>query len=177
MAKEQQQEVDLMFLLGRIKDFYHSLLAAFYRMAQFVFKYWIILVVLVVGGYFLGMLWQSVVGKKKDAVILVQNNFGSTNYVYNAIELLNIKSGQYDMSFLKQNGFDGTEPEIVEVVIEPIVSLKDLLDQSEPNDRNIDFYMTEISVEDDVMESQVFYPQYRYHKRPLLDANCIWRPE
>lgn len=167
MAKEQPQEVDLMFLLDKVKDFYHGLLASFYRAMQFIKKYWIILLVLLVGGYFLGMLWKDAVGKKRSAVILVQNNFGSSNYVYNAIELLNIKSQQQDKSFLKQNGFGSEEPEIVELVVEPVLSLRDLLEQSEPNDRNIDFYLSELSVEDDVMESEIFYPQYKYHKITL----------
>jgi len=164
MAKQQPQEVDLMFLLGKVREFYHSLLASFYKGMQFIKRYWIVLLVLLVGGYFLGMFWQDAIGKKRNAVILVQNNFGSTNYVYNAIELLNIKSSQQDRSFLKQHGFNSDEPEILEIIVEPVMNLRDLLEESEPNDRNIDFYMTELSTEEDVMKSEVFYPQYRYHK-------------
>ena len=104
---------------------------------------------------------------KREAVIIVQNNFGSSSYVYNAVEVLNTKCKQIDEDFLKRFGFNAENPEIQDITIEPVVSVMDLLKISEPNDRNIDTYISKIEIEEDLMVSEIFYPQYRFHKITL----------
>jgi len=96
--------------------------------------------------------------------MIVQNNFGSSSYVYDAVEILNIKCKQIDETFLEQVGLNTETPEILDIVIEPVVSVNDLLKVSEPNDRNIDTYISRIDIEEDLMVSEIFYPQYHYHK-------------
>lgn len=160
----KNEEIDLFYVFDKIRDFYHGMLANFYRFVQFLKKYWWILLIIIVGGYFAGQFWQRSLRPMKEAVLIVQNNFGSTNYVYNAIEILNIKSKQEDEAFLKQYGFNPEEPEIKEVTIEPVVSVMDLLEKSEPNDRNIDTYMSRIDFEEEILLSEIFYPEYHYHK-------------
>jgi hypothetical protein len=122
---------------------------------------------MIVGGYLGGKFWQKSERPKRQAVMIVQNNFGSSSYVYEAIETLNTKCKQIDEEFLAQIGLNTESPEILEIEIEPVISVNDLLKVSEPNDRNIDTYISRIEIEDDLMVSEIFYPQYQYHKITL----------
>ncbi|KRO67588.1 MAG: hypothetical protein ABR84_05905 [Cryomorphaceae bacterium BACL21 MAG-121220-bin10] len=165
--EKHSEEVDLFFVLKKLKNAYLGWLARLYRSAQFLKKHWIALAVIVIGGFFVGQFWQQSLRPKREAVIIVQNNFGSSSYVYNAVEVLNTKCKQIDEDFLKRFGFNAENPEIQDITIEPVVSVMDLLKISEPNDRNIDTYISKIEIEEDLMVSEIFYPQYRFHKITL----------
>lgn len=163
----KNEEIDLFYVFDRLRDFYHGMLANFYRFVQFLKKYWWILLILIVGGYFAGQFWQSFSRPKKEAIIIVQNNFDSTNYVYNAVELLARKSGQEDTLFLKDIGINPDVTKILEVKIEPIVNVLELMDKTLPSDRNLDIYLAKVEIEEDVLTSNLFYPEYKYHKITL----------
>jgi hypothetical protein len=167
MAQNNQEEIDLFVLLKRLNKVYHGLLASIYKGIRFVFKNWIVLTVLIVGGYFLGSWWQSAITPTKEAVLIVQNNFDSSNYVYNAIDLLNIKYKQGHTRFVKQYGFDTENPDIADLTIEPIVNIMELLERQETNDRNLESYLSRIGHEEDPLLSEIYYPEYTYHKITL----------
>jgi len=165
--EKHTEEVDLFYVLKKLKNVYLSWLARGYRSVQFFKKYWILLTIMIVGGYLGGKFWQKSERPKRQAVMIVQNNFGSSSYVYEAIETLNTKCKQIDEEFLAQIGLNTESPEILEIEIEPVISVNDLLKVSEPNDRNIDTYISRIEIEEDLMVSEIFYPQYQYHKITL----------
>lgn len=165
--EKHTEEVDLFYVLKKLKNVYLSWLARGYHSVQFFKKYWILLTIMIVGGYAGGKFWQRSERPKRQAVMIVQNNFGSSSYVYEAIETLNTKCKQIDEEFLAQIGLNTESPEILDIVIEPVISVNDLLKVSEPNDRNIDTYISRIEIEDDLMVSEIFYPQYQYHKITL----------
>ncbi len=162
--EKHTEEVDLFYVLKKLKNVYLGWLARGYHAVQFLKKYWIVLAIIVVGGHFGGKFWQQSQRPKRQAVMIVQNNFGSSSYVYDAVETLNIKCKQLDERFLEQLGLNTETPEILDIIIEPVVSVNDLLKVSEPNDRNIDTYISRIDIEEDLMVSEIFYPQYHYHK-------------
>lgn len=162
--EKQTEEIDLFYVLKKLKNIYLGWLARGYHAVQFLKKYWIALAIMIVGGHFGGKFWQQTQRPKRQAVMIVQNNFGSSSYVYDAVEILNIKCKQIDETFLEQLGLNTETPEILDIVIEPVVSVNDLLKVSEPNDRNIDTYISRIDIDEDLMVSEIFYPQYHYHK-------------
>ncbi len=165
MAQNNQEEVDLFLVFDKIKKGYHNFLASIYKAIQFIIKHWIILLILIVGGYFAGYFWQKTIKETKETTLIVQNNFNSSSYVYQAIKLLNTKYQQGDVNFLNKNGFNYDDAEINEITIEPIVNIIDLLEMHETNDRNLDAFISNIEVEDeDLLVSEAFYPEYTYHR-------------
>lgn len=162
--EKHTEEVDLFYVLKKLKNVYLDLLARGYHAVQFLKKYWISLAIMIVVGHFTGKFWQQSQRPKHQAVMIVQNNFGSSSYVYDAVKIMSIKCKQIDRKFLDQVGLNAETPEILEIVIEPIVSVSDLLKVSEPNDRNINTYISHIDIDEGLMVSEVFYPQYHYHK-------------
>ena len=164
MAQNNQEEVDLFLVIDKLKDFYHWILACFYRAVQFILKHWIVLLILLVGGYFAGYFLQKSAPPKREARLIVQNNFNSSSYVYEAVQLLNVKYQQGDRTFLERYGFDPEATEITEITIEPIVNIMDLLEMHEANDRNLDSYIANIEADEDLLLSEAFYPEYSYHR-------------
>lgn len=163
----KHEEIDLFYVFDKIRDFYHGMLANFYRFVQFLKRNWLILLVIIVGGYFAGKFWQSFNRPKKEAILIVQNNFDSSNYVYNAVEMLARKSGQEDTIFLKKIGINHEVTTILEISIEPVVNIMDLMDKTLPSDRNLDTYLAQVDIEEDLLTSELYYPEYKYHKLTL----------
>ena len=92
--EKHTEEVDLFYVLKKLKNVYLGWLARGYHAVQFLKKYWIALAIMIVGGHFAGKFWQQSQRPKRQAVMIVQNNFGSSSYVYDAVEILNIKCKQ-----------------------------------------------------------------------------------
>jgi hypothetical protein len=164
MTDKHNDEIDLGLIFRKIKEGYNSMLVAGYNAVQFAKKNWIILLILIVGGAVAGHFWQENHKAGKMATLIIQNNFGSSSYVYEAVSLFNKKQKQGDAKFLKQYGFDAEDMTITEVEIEPIVNIIELLKKSEENDRNLEQYLAQSDFEDDILLSEVFYPEYKYHK-------------
>jgi hypothetical protein len=164
MAQNNQEEIDLFAVLKRLNKVYQGFLASIYRGIRFVIRNWIVLTILIVGGYLLGGVWQRSIPSTKESVMIVQNNFDSSNYVYNAIEMLNIKYGQRDSNFLSKYNFDVEEPELFSIEIEAIVNIFELLEKQETNDRNLESYLSRVGFEEDPLISDIYTPEYMYHR-------------
>jgi hypothetical protein len=164
MAQNNQEEIDLFFVLDKLSKAYHRFLASVYKGIQFVVKHWIVLLILIVGGYFGGQFWQRSLKSTREATLIVQNNFDSSSYVYSAVELLNVKYKQGDKAFLKTHNFNVDDPDLEDIIIEPIVNIMDLLEKQETSDRNLDTYLGKADFEEDLLLSEVFYPEYTYHR-------------
>jgi len=164
MAQNNQEEIDLFLVLDKLSKAYHRFLASVYNGIRFVIKQWIVLLILIVGGYFGGQFWQRSLKSTREATLIVQNNFDSSGYVYSAIELLNVKYKQGDKAFLKKHNFNIEDPDLDDIIIEPIVNIMDLLEKHETSDRNLDTYLGKADFEEDLLLSEVYYPEYKYHR-------------
>lgn len=164
MAQNNQEEIDLFLVLDKLTKVYHRLLASLYKGFRFVIRHWIVLLILIVGGYFGGQFWQQSLTPIKETTLIVQNNFDSSSYVYNAVDLLNVKYKQGDKRFLDKYKFNVEEPELESIIIEPIVNLMDLLEKHNTSDRNLDSYLNQSDFEEDLLLSEVYYPEYTYHR-------------
>lgn len=170
-SQEHHEEIDIGAVLERVKKGYHGLLASGYKASRFVARNWIVLLVLLVGGYFLGKFWENSSPDKYQTELIVQNNFGSSAYVYSAVELLNMKYKQADQQFLQSHDFNYEDKEVADITIEPIVDIIELLEKTETSDRSLDLYMGALNVEEDALTSETFYTHYRYHRISLTTTN------
>lgn len=169
MKENQQEEIDLGLVFRKIGDAFRQVLVWFYQGTQFLLRNWIIILILVVGGAAAGHFWQKASKPNKLATLIIKTNFDSTSYVYQAAELLNRKNKQGDHKFLGEYGIN--EDELSEVIVEPIVNIMDLLEKSETSDRNLEQYLAQTDFEEDLLLSEVFYPEYKYHKLFIITSN------
>ncbi|MFV0233805.1 hypothetical protein OBK30_12195 [Empedobacter falsenii] len=122
------QEIDLIFLFQKIKEFFFNIGLFIYRIINFIKKNFFILLSLLIIGIGAGYLVE-----KKGLVInrselMVVPNFGSTEYIYNEIDVINQSKSK--IPELKN---------LVKIEVEPIYEVKDIFLDKEGNEKNQEF--------------------------------------
>lgn len=125
------QEVDLALISKKISNFFDRINTSIFRSIQFFIKNWIIVLVLVVAGFALGMFLDKT-QKTFDNQIIVKPNFGSVDYLYTKVDLIQSKILADDQLFFKKIGISETS-KISRIKIEPIVDVFKFVDNNEQN--------------------------------------------
>ncbi len=168
MTQSSADEIDLGVVFSKIKESFNNLLISIYYGIQFLIKNWWIIFIVAIIGAASGYIINKNRKPSKTTTIIVQNSFNSTSYVYSAIEQLNNKLG--DTLYLKENGFN-PEGVINEIEIKPIVNILELLEKTMYNYRAIEPLLEKADFEDDLLTSEVFYTDYKFHKIILNTSN------
>lgn len=169
MAQQHtSEEVDLGHLFNKIRGNYNKSLVSLYRKYK---SNRIPLLIVIIVGIGLGFLLNAFKKDVKETSLIVQINFDSTNYIYNTIEQLNNKIEDKDAIFLTKEGLYNEAPLIISSEIEPIVNMLDILGNSElTNSAYVKTVFEQSKFEDDILTSEMFIPQYKYHKITLFTA-------
>jgi hypothetical protein len=123
----QDQEIDLGQVFGKIGRLFENLGDAIFRMIQFVIKNFVVLLVLLVLGVGLGLFLDSKANSYEHKII-VQPNFNTVDYLYNKINLINSKIKQDDTVFLKSIGIENPK-KLRSVNVRPIVDIYNFVNQ------------------------------------------------
>ena len=115
------QEIDLSLVLKKIGGFFDGILFSIFKQILFLKRNLIILVILAVTGSGIGFYLDTTI-KSYDSEIIVRPNFGSTDYLYSKIDLLESKIKEKDTLFLKSIGIDKPKSLIL-IQIEPVVDI------------------------------------------------------
>lgn len=164
-AENAIDELDLSDIISLFKRWLYSVLALFFKAIDYLFKFWWVVVLLVVIGVALGKFTMS--PPSYSATIIVKTNFNSQAYVYNAIEQLESKIADKDISFISKNKLGGEEIGVLSAEITPIIDVVSLLGGiSNSDSRSLGSVLKELTVEDDeeLFASERFYSNYQYHK-------------
>jgi uncharacterized membrane protein YqhA len=120
-TNHDQEEIDLGQLFGKIGNFFSSIITSIFKGILFVQKNIILLTALIVLGAGLGYYLDSET-KVYNHEVVVSPNFGSVDYLYNKINLINSRIKQRDTSFLKSIGI--AEPKnIYRISIKPVIDI------------------------------------------------------
>lgn len=170
------QEIDLSQISKKISQGFQSIGAFIFNCIQFFFKNTIIIILLFIVGIGLGYLLDN--GKKSyDHEIIVIPNFGSTDYLYGKIELINSKIKEGDTVFLKELGLKYPK-NISKIKIEPIVDPYNFIRDNEENFELLKLMSDEGSI-DKVLKDRMTSKNYPYHsitfstKGKATDENTI----
>jgi hypothetical protein len=117
----QDQEIDLSIISKKISGFFDSILMTIFRIIRFFVKNAVLVLVLVVLGAVLGYFLDNE-NKSFKHEIIVTPNFGSYDYLYNKVELIQSKINQNDTLFLKSIGIKNPK-DFKSIKIEPIIDL------------------------------------------------------
>lgn len=118
---QENQEIDLSLLTKKISGFFDSVLMSVFKSIQFLKKNIIIIGVLFVLGATLGYFLDESTAVY-DQEIIVSPNFGSVDYLYSKIDLLNSKFKNNDTIFLKSIGIKNPK-KILSLSVEPVVDI------------------------------------------------------
>ncbi len=167
-SKNNSEELDLSLIAEKIKGIYHSGLISLYQIFNFFVKSWIILLVLIIVGATLGFI-RTNDNPARETKLYVRINDNSGAIVYDALNQLQFKIQEKDSVLLEEKGFfKNSVYYIHSLEIEPLVNVLEIVDATETNNRNLETVMDQAQYEDELLTSEVFVPQYRYHKITLV---------
>jgi hypothetical protein len=159
-----QDEMDLsdVFALGR-RGFYQFMALGF-KAIDFLLKFWWAVLALIATGVILGIVLSGDPDYK--ATLVIQTNFETQPYVYNAIEQFNLNLKEDDSLFIQKVGLDPMDSGINKITVDPIIDVVNLLEMVKTGDRNLETVLGELNYEDDkeIFATDRFYSSYKYHK-------------
>ena len=164
MSDSTTDEIDLGVVFSKIKEGFNNFLISIYYGIQFLIKnWWVILLVAIIGGT-IGYFTNKNRELSKTTTIIIQNSFNSSSYVYSAIEQLNNNTNNSD--YLTKNNIDSNGV-IKSIEIEPIVNILEILEKTKYSFRAIEPLLEKADFEDELLTSEVFNTDYKYHRITL----------
>ena len=160
---KENEELDIIVLIEKIKLMLLSVFLQIFRRSKMILSNWKQLIIVVLAGILIGyIMTDSEKNNSKEATILVKINFDAGNYIYDAIDLINLKILSEDKNFfLKEIMLDETET-IDEILISPVVDIKDIMEK-EINANEIRALFENLEYEDGFSVTEGFKSDYDYH--------------
>jgi hypothetical protein len=168
--KSEEQEIDLSMISKGIGNFFQNISTTAFKAIQFVLKNIIIITILFAIGVGLGI-YLDKTRKTYDHEIIVQPNFGSTDYLYAKIDLLESKIKDNDTVFLKAIGIKNPDY-LAKIEVKPIIDIYRFINNSEQN-----FELLKLMAEDSdvkkIVEERATSKNYQYHLISFKTKNKI----
>lgn len=166
MSSESQnkdnQEIDLLDFSKSIGSFFGGISNSFFKGLFFLRSKFKIIIPLFVLGVALGFLLDKTIKSYQNEVIVIPN-FGSTDYLYDKINLINSKIKDDDTLFLKDIVGIKNPKKISEISIEPIVDVYKFIDNKAAN-----FELIKLMAEDGdikkIVNESLTSKNYPFHK-------------
>ena len=157
---KDNQEVDLSMISKGIGNFFQNVNNAIFLGIQFFIRHIIVIGVLFAIGVGIGI-YLDKTNKNYDHMIIVQPNFGSTDYLYSKVDLLQSKIKERDTVFLKAIGIKEASL-LAKIEIKPIIDVYRFINQSEQN-----YELLKLMAEDSdikkIVEDRATSKNYTYH--------------
>lgn len=168
------QEIDLSQVSRKIGQAYDGFLSWIFKGFLFVKRNMIALIILFVIGAGLGFYLDKNTTVYNHEVMVLPN-FGSVEYTYSKIDLINSKIKEKDLSFLKAIGIV-TPKTLSEITIEPI---NDIFEFANKNDRNFEVIklMSENGDINKIIEDKTTSRNYKYHRIKITTNKLMRRSE
>lgn len=144
-SNSQDQEIDLGQVFGRIGAFFQKGIDSIFDLFLFFKKNAIILLVLLISGIVFGYFLDKN-NKSYNHEIIVIPNFGSTDYLYSKVALLESKRKENDTVYLNSLGINNVS-KFNSIKIEPIIDAYKFIQN---NDKN--FELIKLMAEDGDLE-------------------------
>ena len=157
------EELDIIVLIEKIKLMLLSILLQIFRRSKNFLSEWKRLLAVILVGVLLGyFLTDNDKPSSKEATVLVKINFDAGNYVYDTVDLINLKISSEDTDFFTQE-IKLNEDEIIdEVSISPVIDIKDIM-AKDIQANEIRALFENLEYEDGFSVTEGFKSDYDYH--------------
>lgn len=160
-SNQENQDIDMTMVFKNIGQGYENFLSWIFRGFLFVKRNIIIIAILFIIGAGLGY-FLDINSKRYENKIIVSPNFGSTDYLYSKIDLINSKIKDKDTIFLKET-VGIKKPKIIKLIeVKPIIDIYKFIDNKEEN-----FQLIKLMAEDGeikkIIEDNVTSKNYSHH--------------
>jgi hypothetical protein len=127
----ENQEIDLSMISDKVKGFFDGIAFSIFKGILFLKRNLLILSILLIAGFGSGIFLDTT-NNSYDSKIIVKPNFGSTDYLYSKIDLLDSKIKNRDTVFLKSIGIENPK-NIIRIEIDPIIDVYRFVNYNEKN--------------------------------------------
>ena len=160
---KENEELDIIVLIEKIKLMLLSILLQIFRRSKNFLSEWKRLLAVILVGVLLGyFLTDNDKPSSKEATVLVKINFDAGNYVYDTVDLINLKISSEDTDFFTQE-IKLNEDEIIdEVSISPVIDIKDIM-AKDIQANEIRALFENLEYEDGFSVTEGFKSDYDYH--------------
>lgn len=171
MSQTSKDEIDLGYLVNKIRELFKNISVSIYHSIQFCLKNWYFIIGLLISGIALGYYSEIDSKPEKKATIILRTNFNTAEYTYNALNTLMVKSATMDTTFLKQHGFKTQSNEIRSVQITPMVNIEDITERFSGNQTTLQAILRNLEFKDEEAISNSFYSGYKFHQVDFVLSN------
>ena len=160
---KENEELDIIVLIEKIKLMLLSVCLQIFRRSKNFLSEWKRLLAVILAGVLLGyFLTDNDKPSSKEATVLVKINFDAGNYVYDTVDLINLKISSEDTDFFTQE-IKLNEDEIIdEVSISPVIDIKDIM-AKDIQANEIRALFENLEYEDGFSVTEGFKSDYDYH--------------
>lgn len=167
----EDQEIDLFLISKSIGRFYDRINSSIFRLIQFFVRNWIIVVSLFIFGFGLG--WYLDFNRESyENKIIVTPNFGSVDYLYSKIDLIDSKISSGDTVFLKKVVGISHPSAIKRIEIKPVSDAFKFVEDKEQN-----FELLKLMAEDGdinkVLVDNVTSKNYTFHTISFISDELV----
>lgn len=159
-TKSHDQEIDLGQLFSKIGNVYQNILNKIFDTILFIKRNLVVLLVLLVVGFAVGLFLDKT-SKSYDHEIIVSPNFGSVDYLYAKIALLDAKKKDNDTVFFSNLGFKNVK-DLGKIEIDPIIDIFKFVNQNGSGFELIKL-MAEDGDLDKIVENEITSKNYPFH--------------
>ena len=160
---KENEELDIVVLIEKIKLILLSILLQIFRRSKNFLSEWKRLLAVILVGVLLGyFLTDNDKPSSKEATVLVKINFDAGNYVYDTVDLINLKISSEDTDFFTQEIKLNEDETIDEVSISPVIDIKDIM-AKDIQANEIRALFDNLEYEDGFSVTEGFKSDYDYH--------------
>ena len=160
---KETEELDIIVLIEKIKLMLLSVCLQIFRRSKNFLSEWKRLLAVIVAGVLLGyFLTDNDKPSSKEATVLVKINFDAGNYVYDTVDLINLKISSEDTDFFTQEIKLNEDETIDEVSISPVIDIKDIM-AKDIQANEIRALFENLEYEDGFSVTEGFKSDYDYH--------------
>ncbi len=160
---KQKDELEIIVLMQKIKIIFLNILLQIFRKSKLFLTAWKQLLVIILLGVFSGYLsTDAETPLPKEATVLVKINFDAGNFVYDAVDLINLKISSGDTEFFIQEMKLNFDEKIDKVSVSPVIDIKDIM-AKDIKANEIRVLFENIEYEDGLEVADGFKSDYDYH--------------
>ena len=160
---KETEELDIIVLMEKIKLMLLSVCLQIFRRSKNFLSEWKRLLAVILVGVLLGyFLTDNDKPSSNEATVLVKINFDAGNYVYDTVDLINLKISSEDTDFFTQEIKLNEDETIDEVSISPVIDIKDIM-AKDIQANEIRALFDNLEYEDGFSVTEGFKSDYDYH--------------
>ncbi len=160
---KETEELDIIVLIEKIKLMLLSVCLQIFRRSKNFLSEWKRLLAVILVGVLLGyFLTDNDKPSSKEATVLVKINFDAGNYVYDTVDLINLKISSEDTDFFTQEIKLNEDETIDEIYIYPVIDIKDIM-AKDIQANEIRALFENLEYEDGFSVTEGFKSDYDYH--------------